>query len=311
MTYYNEQLLALQQQTVRKKRLEAKLQEYYAQRETLRERVRALEKIKLDEQQDVDRLEGHSLAAFFYGVIGRMDEKLDKEREEAYAASVKYDAAARELSAVEEDIRRSEAELSQLRGCEQQYADLLRAKTEAVKSSGMPEAAAILETERRIAGLESRKKEIREAVAAGRNALNTVGRILSQLNSAEGWGTWDMIGGGLLTDLAKHSHLDSAQNQIAQLQEELRRFKTELADVTIHADLQVSIDGFLRFADYFFDNLFTDWMVMDKIGKSKAQIQDTKQQIESVLSRLDAMLTAAEQEQAEEAEKRDRLVVSL
>lgn len=311
MTYYNEQLLALQQQTVRKKRLEAKLQEYYAQRETLRERVRALEKIKLDEQQDVDRLEGHSLAAFFYGVIGRMDEKLDKEREEAYAASVKYDAAARELSAVEEDIRRSEAELSQLRGCEQQYADLLRAKTEAVKSSGMPEAAAILETERRIAGLESRKKEIREAVAAGRTALNTVGRILSELNSAEGWGTWDMIGGGLLTDLAKHSHLDSAQNQIAQLQEELRRFKTELADVTIHADLQVSIDGFLRFADYFFDNLFTDWMVMDKIGKSKAQIQDTKQQIESVLSRLDAMLTAAEQEQAEEAEKRDRLVVSL
>lgn len=311
MTYYNEQLLALQRQTVRKKRLEAKLQEYYAQRETLRERVRALEKIKLDEQQDVDRLEGHSLAAFFYGVIGRMDEKLDKEREEAYAARVKYDAAARELSAVEEDIRRSEAELSQLRGCEQQYADLLRAKTEAVKSSGMPEAAAILETERRIAGLESRKKEIREAVAAGRTALNTVGRILSELNSAEGWGTWDMIGGGLLTDLAKHSHLDSAQNQIAQLQEELRRFKTELADVTIHADLQVSIDGFLRFADYFFDNLFTDWMVMDKIGKSKAQIQDTKQQIESVLSRLDAMLTAAEQEQAEEAEKRDRLVVSL
>lgn len=311
MTYYNEQLLALQRQTIRKKRLEAKLQEYYAQRETLRERVRALEKIKLDEQQDVDRLEGHSLAAFFYGVIGRMDEKLDKEREEAYAARVKYDAAARELSAVEEDIRRSEAELSQLRGCEQQYADLLRAKTEAVKSSGMPEAAAILETERRIAGLESRKKEIREAVAAGRTALNTVGRILSELNSAEGWGTWDMIGGGLLTDLAKHSHLDSAQNQIAQLQEELRRFKTELADVTIHADLQVSIDGFLRFADYFFDNLFTDWMVMDKIGKSKAQIQDTKQQIESVLSRLDAMLTAAEQEQAEEAEKRDRLVVSL
>lgn len=141
--------------------------------------------------------------------------------------------------------------------------------------------------------------------------MNTVGRILSELNSAEGWGTWDMIGGGLLTDLAKHSHLDSAQNQIAQLQEELRRFKTELADVTIHTDLQVSIDGFLRFADYFFDNLFTDWMVMDKIGKSKAQIQDTKQQIESVLSRLDAMLTAAEQEQAEEAEKRDRLVVSL
>ena len=31
----------------------------------------------------MDRLEGHSLAAFFYQVIGKMDEKLDKERQEA------------------------------------------------------------------------------------------------------------------------------------------------------------------------------------------------------------------------------------
>ena len=48
-------------------------------------RLKKLEKSKLAEQADVDRLEGHSLAAFFYQVIGKMDEKLDKERQEAYA----------------------------------------------------------------------------------------------------------------------------------------------------------------------------------------------------------------------------------
>ena len=47
-----------------------------------------LDVYKRQEQADVDRLEGHSLATFFYQVIGKMDEKLDKERQEAYAARV-------------------------------------------------------------------------------------------------------------------------------------------------------------------------------------------------------------------------------
>ncbi|HWP50129.1 MAG TPA: hypothetical protein VN626_00395 [Clostridia bacterium] len=60
------------------------LKELYTQRETLRAKADVLRKEKVDEQDDVDRLECHSLTAFFYGVIGKMDEKLDKEREEAY-----------------------------------------------------------------------------------------------------------------------------------------------------------------------------------------------------------------------------------
>ena len=86
-------LKELWQQVAEKKNCEAKQKELTAQRDTLADRLKKLEKSKLAEQADVDRLEGHSLAAFFYQVIGKMDEKLDKERQEAYAARVKYDAA--------------------------------------------------------------------------------------------------------------------------------------------------------------------------------------------------------------------------
>lgn len=44
--------------------------------------------------------------------------------------------------------------------------------------------------------------------------------------------------------MAKHSELDDAQRQVQNLQEDLRRFKTELVDIEISADLHVSIDGF-------------------------------------------------------------------
>ena len=47
----------------------------------------------------------------------------------------------------------------------------------------------------------------------------------------------------------------------------------------------------MRFADFFFDNLFTDWAVLDHIGHAKAQVRDTRKQIERVLARLKRMNT--------------------
>ena len=93
MTYYDEKLKTLQENIACFRRLSAKLNELRNQRVVLLARVRELKKIKIDEQADVDRLEGRSLTSFFYNVIGKMDERLDKERQEAYAARVKYEAA--------------------------------------------------------------------------------------------------------------------------------------------------------------------------------------------------------------------------
>lgn len=307
MKFYDEQLQKLQEHIARKRQLEAQISELRTQRSTLSARVRELEAIKMQEQADVDKLEGRSLAAFFYNVIGKMDEQLNKEREEAYAARVKYDAAARELTAVEDELARYEAELSGLRDCERQYDAVLQEKA-AVKSVGGPTAEDILKLEERLAFLESQKRELREAVSAGNSALGTANQVLSSLDSAEGWGTWDLFGGGLISDLAKHSHLDEAQGNIEHLQSQLRRFKTELADVRISTDMQVNVDGFLRFADYFFDGLFADWAVLDKISQSQEQVHSTRRQIESVLSRLNGMQRSVEQEQTQLESKLDTLV---
>ena len=308
MKFYDEQLQKIQEQISRKRQLEAQISELRTQRSTLSSRAQELKTIKTQEQTDVDKLEGRSLAAFFYNVIGKMDERLDKEREEAYAARVKYDATARELSAVEAELARDEAELAGLRDCERQYDAVLKEKADAVKAAGGTSAEEILKAEERLAFLNNQSRELREAVSVGNSALSTANQVLSNLDSAEGWGTWDLLGGGLISDLAKHSHLDEAQGNIERLQSQLRRFKTELADVRISADMQVNIDGFLRFADYFFDGLFADWAVLDKIGQSQERVHSTQRQIESVLSRLGTMQHSVEQEQAQLQNKLNSLV---
>lgn len=287
---FDSSLSELQQKVALKKQLEAKLSDLQGQRRIFDKKVIDSRVEHRSEQEDVEKLEGRSLANYFYQIFGKLDEKLDEERREASAAKVKLDAALRELAAVDCEIDEIQSQLQALYGCEQAYTAALEAKRNAVKTSGTPTAAQILELEEKIAFLESQKKEIREAISAGHSAMGTADSVLSELEDADGWNTWDMLGGGgIITHMAKHSHLDEAQEKVEQLQSKLRRFKTELADINIHADMQVSIDGFLRFADYFFDGLFADWAVGDKISESQSSVQKVKGQISSALSKLERM----------------------
>ncbi len=310
MTNFDDELRQLRRQVDRKDHLKRILPELRRQREELSRRVADLEAAKLHEQRDVDRLEDRSLTAFFYNVVGKMDEKLDRERQEAYAAAVKYDAAHRELLTVEGDIRSYEGELAGLSDCETRYNKLLAEKAARLKASGSPAADELLGLESRMAYLEHRMDEVDEAMAAGRRAEDCARDVLAQLDSAEGWSTFDLLGGGLIADIAKHSRLDDAQRLIGELQAALRRFRTELADVgNIQVVGQVNIDGFLRFADYFFDGLFADWAVRDSIRNSQDQVTGTLREVGNVLSRLEHMMTADQAEWRQQKTRLEDLVI--
>ncbi len=304
-----DDLKALWEQVAEKKVADTKYQELQAQRKSVSRRVRQLEKEKESEQADVDRLERGSLAAFFYQMVGRMDEKMDKEQQEAYAARVRYDAAARELASIDADLARLETRLKGLSGCEQRYQDALMERFREIKATNSPAAQELMESESRVVDLKLRRREIREAIQAGKKALKQTEAVLESLDSARGWSTMDLIGGGVWSDLAKYDHLDEAQEQVEQLQVDLRRFKTELADVEINADIQVTVEGFLRFADFFFDNLFTDWEVRDHIDQSIEQVKDTRRQIQRVLDKLERMEGSIKAQLEDETEKQEQIAL--
>ena len=290
-------LFELQQKVARKPSLEAKLLELLTQRREYDREVISLRVAFRKEQEDVEKLEGRSLANYFFQVVGKLDEKLDQERKEAYAAKVKLDAAERELAGIESDISEIQGQLNEIRVAEAQCKDELERKRATLRASGTATGDQIIELEQRIAAMEAQKREIKEAISAGYSARSTADRILSELESADGWNTWDMFGGGgIITHMAKHSHLDSTQDMVSELQSKLRRFKTELADIQITANMQVNIDGFLRFADYFFDGLFADWAVGDKINQSMNSVSSTKSQISRTLDKLSSMEKAADSE---------------
>lgn len=308
---YNEKLKKLQQQVAEKKSLEAKRKELRTQQKQLQYQVKVLKQELQKEQLDVERMERTSLVSVLYSILGKKEAVLDREKAEAYAAKLKYDSAVQQLSRVEEDLSRKEAQLKSVADCERQYQQLLQEKLEAVKASGSPEAQQILRLEQEITQQESQKREIQEALAAGERALRAADDVLSSLKSAENWGTYDLVGGGLIADMVKHNHLDEAQQKVEQLQADLGRFKTELADVRIDADTQVNVEGFLRFADYFFDGLFVDWAVLDKINQSQKSVQNTVEQVNRVMFRLRNLSEVAEERLSRLQQEREKLVVSV
>ena len=306
----HDDLFALQQKVAQKPLLESKLYELHTQRRQYDNQVISLRVASRKEQEDVEKLEGRSLANYFYKVIGKLDDKLDQERKEAYAAKVKLDAAERELAGIESDIKEMQEQITDVLVAETRYKDALELKRRQLKDSGTQVADQILSMEERIAALQAQKQEIKEAISAGYSARSTADRILSELEDADGWNTWDMFGGGgIITHMAKHSHLDEAQDLVSDLQSKLRRFKTELADIQITANMQVNVDGFLRFADYFFDGLFADWAVGDKINQSMNSVSSTKSQISRTLDKLNSMEQAADRGIASLKQQLDELIV--
>ena len=290
-------LFELQKKIAMKPSLEAKLRELQNQRREYDREVISLRVAFRKEQEDVEKLEGRSLANYFFQVVGKLDDKLDQERKEAYAAKVKLDAAERELAGIESDISEIRQQITDVLVAEARYKEALERKQRQLKESGTLFADQILSLEDRISTLQAQKQEITEAISAGISARSTADRILSELKDADDWNTWDMFaGGGIITHMAKHSHLDSAQDLVSELQSKLRRFKTELADIQITANMQVNVDGFLRFADYFFDGLFADWAVVDKIIQYMNSVSSTKSQISRTLDKLSSMEKAADSE---------------
>ena len=69
-------------------------------------------------------------------------------------------------------------------------------------------------------------------------------------------------------------------------------FKTINEQIDILKDKNLIIedeeqnDGFLRFADYFWDGVVADWLVQDRINNVRQQVDEAIRRVEQILRQL-------------------------
>jgi len=299
---------ALHTQVIRYSRLKTQLELLKERLPPLEEEASRLNDLRLSEQEDVDRLESRTLSAWFYTVIGQLENKLTKEQTEALAARVRFEAAAAARDTVRDEIRQKTEELYSLSGCEARYRAAMDARTAEIKANNGAAAEQLLLLEQTLPVLDAQRTEIREAMTEGERAYSIADSVCESLSHAESLGQWDALGGGLLVDMAKHDRIDEAHDRIDALQVQLRRFHTELADVRLHTSITIDIDSFDRSADFWFDGLFCDLSILNKITVSLHQAQSVRSSIREVLDRLTEKAESTDKKYKDASLERDALI---
>lgn len=283
----NAELAAVGEALARRKKLRSAREELQRQ---CRERERAeLESARAmaKEQEDVDKLERMGLACFLACLKGDKEERLSRERREALTAKLRHDQAVRDLEEINARLAALERELGALPDGSGLRQSLLLEKEQLLRARGGEAGLRLARLEEELETLGARCKELGEALEAGRRALRAVERMQEALREAEGLGTWDLLGGGMLATMAKHERLTDARWAGDEVQRCLREFRAELADVSMDVEApQVEVGEFATFADYFFDGLFADLAVQNQIHASQASVDRTRSGVERTLRRL-------------------------
>jgi hypothetical protein len=249
----------------------------------------ALRDHQAGEQKDVERLEGLSLTRLLTALRGTRDDALARERAEADTARYRVAEVEARVDAVRREHAAVRARLSQLATVQSSYAAVLGEKERHLADSGSARGVRLLELADERGRLNGELHELSEALQAAQTAQAALSRVREKLGSASGWSTYDtFFGGGAISSAVKHSRLDEAAHAAAYADRCLAVLRTELADVqgVALSAPQVTVDGLTRFVDVWFDNIFTDLAVRDRIKKAQYNVANSLQLVSQVHGRL-------------------------
>ena len=281
----NNDILQLRKNSEEKKRLIQLLRKTEIDLEKANAKLSGLSENLKKELYDVQKLEGNNIAALFYNFLGTKEEKLDKEKQEYLSVKLKHDACKNEILSLEKELERLKDELLKIGDPDIELNKLVEYKKMQLRQLS---DSTCLKFDELINGIYTEKKEISEAILSGEKALEGLKRAIDSLQNAQNWGTFDLVGGGFIATAIKHSKIDEAKSDIIEVQNNLNRFRRELSDTSLSSNenMIVEMDAFTGFADYFFDNLITDWIVQSKINQSLEACHKMHGNISILLERL-------------------------
>ncbi|MBN2795541.1 MAG: hypothetical protein JXR88_09060 [Clostridia bacterium] len=245
----------------------------------------AYEKLK-KENADVDKIIGVTFTSFVATLLGNREEKIEKEEMEAILAKEAYDAIQYEVDEKQSEIQGLKGIIENEEDIRNQYSSFLKEKMAIIKGSNDELSHSIETLENKKQSALGEIKEIREALMAANAVHHSAKSALDSLNKAKNWGTYDMLGGGIIATMAKRSHMQEGQNHINKLNYDLKNFGKELKDVDDYTTSSIEIGSYFQIGDWLFDGLFVDMMVQSKIHNALEQVTQVRTQIVEFQNRL-------------------------
>jgi len=243
------------------------------------------------EAMDVENLQKESLSTTLLRLFGKYDSKLDKEIQEKVQAKLEYDKAVERVKELLKERDELSLSISALRDDQRFYeAELKRREDEIKRNTAGEKSTKYHQLEEDQKNLYKQLVEIDEAIKAANRAKRTALRIQEHLKSADRWATYDVwFKGGIVSHMAKYGHIDDAEAEYNRLASNLRDLEKELSDINVaYIPGLTGVDSTTRAIDFWFDNIFTDLKVRDKIRNDIAQLDSILSSISKIIYRLES-----------------------
>lgn len=133
-----------------------------------------------------------------------------------------------------------------------------------------------------------RTREIDEAIAAGRRALAALEDAADSLDSAQRWGVVDILGGGLLTSVVKHSRLGDANRALAEARTQIAAFAREVDDVRGLEGINANVSSMNALFDIAMDNVLADVMIQKELSDAADRVDEAIRKVREAVRRLEA-----------------------
>lgn len=241
-----------------------------------------------DELHDVHRLED-GWAGWWARLRGTREDRLATEREEHARAALRLDrAAARadELAARADALRRR---LDELGDTTARLAEAREVKAGVLADLDDPAATELAAIDEDLGVVTADVREADEAMVAAVAARDWLRAADAMLAKAADWGTWDMVGGGMLSSMAKRGRMDDARARLHHAAQALEVLDAELADLATDLRDAPALDtgGLTATFDVFFDNVVTDWMVQGRLRDARGRVAEVEAEVAEIVRQLD------------------------
>ena len=279
--------------------VESHLDEINKQLSTANKKLSQLDKEVNKELADWEALEGKGVKSIFYKVLGSKEQQIEKERQEYLEVSLKYNEFKKSVELMEFEQKVLKKKTGSIATLEKKIVELkqLREK-EILADDNIVLKNQYEELLQRMDANRLIKKELEEAIFAGKTAFGSLKKTRAHLNQAIQWGQWDMGSrkGGMSAHM-KHGAIDKANASASRAQHELRMFQRELQDINNGSiEFDFKMEGFSRFTDFFFDNLISDWIIQQKIKNSLSSVESVMDRVSRLVGALDHELKIVHQE---------------
>jgi hypothetical protein len=242
---------------------------------------------------------------------GSRDDALAREKAEAEAAGYKVAQAQQRLESVRAELARLQDRLAQLAGGPQAYADALAAKEQFLTHSADPRGARLLALADERGRLIAELNELYRARDDAGTAVQALADVQDRLGTAANWSTFDTyLDHGMIANAIKHDRIDEAAQAADVADQRLAALRTDLADLGGYEPTapRLEISGGFKFADIFFNNIFTDLAVGRQIRDAQDNVDRSVQQVQALRDRLEYQIgTVTERLGAMDAERQQLL----